>query len=172
MLENYTNQLFETTKKPILIEVLSYSGSAFGATLDGEQVFINKRIVETLNLAEGMTALAYLLPNYADKRATIPWRAMRVELADEVQEPTPEVKKEPEVDPGKLIMKRLKEWPDEYFTTVDLSEDLGLDTKTVNNWCMGLHNKGLIARADVHAAPNQKRASFVLWGHSTKSFAS
>lgn len=167
MLENFTSPAFETIKKPIIVEVLTYSGSAFGATVEGEQVFINQRIVEAMGLTEGRTVLAYLLPNYADKRDTIPWRAMRVDLGTEVQEPTPEP-----VDPGKLIYEHIKAAPDEYFTTADLSEDLGLDTKTVNNWCMGLHNKGLIARADVHAAPNQKRASFVLWALSSKSFAS
>ena len=167
MLENFTSQLFETTKKPIIVEVLAYSGSAFGATVDGEQVFINQRIVEAMGLKEGTTAVAYLLPNYADKRDTIPWRAMRVEVGTEVQEPMAEP-----VDPGKLVYEHIKAAPDEYFTTADLSEDLGLDTKTVNNWCMGLHNNGLIARADVHAAPDQKRASFVLWALSSKSFAS
>jgi hypothetical protein len=89
MLENFTNQTFETTKKPIMVEVMTYSGSAFAATIDGEQVFINQRIVQSLNLQEGMTLLAHLLPNYVDKRDTIPWRAMRVEPLDgtEVQGP-------------------------------------------------------------------------------------
>jgi len=53
-----------------------------------------------------------------------------------------------------------------------LAEETGFDTKTVNNWAMGLHNQGLISRADVHAGPGQKRASFILWALSAKSFAS
>jgi hypothetical protein len=176
MLENFTNQTFETTKKPIMVEVMTYSGSAFAATIDGEQVFINQRIVQSLNLQEGMTLLAHLLPNYVDKRDTIPWRAMRVEPLDrtEVQGPSAA---EPEPapvapDPGERIFDLIENDPHAYFTTVDLAEELGMDTKTVNNWCMGLHNKGLIARADVYAGPGQKRASFVLWALNSKSFAS
>ena len=176
MQENFTNQIFETTKKPIIVEVLTYANSAFGATVDGEQVFINARIVQALDLKEGMTMLAHLLPNYADKRDTIPWRAMRLEPIEttEVQGPSaaaPEpVKAEP--DPGEQIFDLIENDPYSYFTTVDLAEELDMDTKTVNNWCMGLHNKGRIARADVHAGPGQKRASFVLWALNAKSFAS
>ena len=172
MLENFTNQIFETTKKPIMVEVMTYSGSAFAATIDGEQVFINQRIVQSLNLQEGMTLLAHLLPNYVDKRDTIPWRAMRVEPLDGTEVQGPSAAEPVEPDPGERIFDLIKNDPHAYFTTVDLAEELGMETKTVNNWCMGLHNKGLIARADVHTAPGQKRASFVLWALNSKSFAS
>ena len=172
-MENFTNQGFETVQKPVHIDMLTYAGSAFGSTVNGEQVFINARIVEAMGLDEGMVVMGFLLPNYPDKRENIPWRAMRVKVSNgqEEDEEVIEQDPEPEQTPGDRIMAVIKQTPDGYFTTVDLTEELGLDTKTVNNWCMSLHNRGLIARADVHAAPNQKRASFVLWALNPKSFA-
>lgn len=172
MLENYTNQIFDTTKKPIVVEMMTYSGSAFGVTPDGEQVFINSRIVDLLKLKEGMPMMGFLLPNYADKRDTTPWRAMRLEPLPETQDQEPRTEAPEPVDAATNILATIRSEPEGYFTTVDLAEELGLDTKTVSNACMSLHQRGLIARADVHAAPNQKRASFVLWAKSSKSFAS
>jgi len=164
------NQTFETFQKPVHVDMLTYAGSAFGSTVDGEQVFINARIVDSMKLDEGMVVMGHLLPNFPDKRDNIPWRAMRVTIP-ESQEAPAQPEPEPEPTPGDKILAIIKETPEGYFTTTDLTEETGLDTKTVNNWCMGLHNRGLIARADVHAAPNQKRASFVLWALNTKSFA-
>lgn len=76
-------QVFDlsTTKKTqLLVEYLTDTGSAFGVTPQGEQVFMNRRLVEKMNLVGGEVLDAFLLPNYPDKRETIPWRAMRVEL--------------------------------------------------------------------------------------------
>lgn len=170
MMENFTNQGFETVQKPVHIDMLTYAGSAFGSTLEGEQVFINGRIVDALGLSEGMVAMGYLMPNFPDKRDQIPWRAMRMTLPED-REPVVEEEVIEEETPGDRIYDVLAKNFDEYFTTADLTEALDLDTKTVNNWCMSLHKRGLIARADVHAAPNQKRASFVLWAKNAKSFA-
>ena len=170
-MENFTNQGFETVQKPVHVDMLTYSGSAFGSTPDGDQVFINARIVDAMGLSEGMVLLGHLLPNFPDKRDQIQWRAMRMEKPrPRAEDDEPFV--EAEETPGQKILARIKEGSQGYFTTVDLVEDLGLDTKTVNNNCMSLHNRGLIARADVHAAPNQKRASYVLWALDAKSFAS
>lgn len=169
-MENFTNQGFETVQKPVHIDMLTYAGSAFGSTIEGEQVFVNARIVETMGLSEGMVVMGYLLPNFPDKRDQIPLRAMRVTLAEE--KPEEQVVEPDKQTPGDKILAIIKDNPEEYFTTVDLAEETGLDTKTVNNWAMGLHNQGLISRADVHAGPNQKRASFILWALSAKSFAS
>lgn len=71
-----------TRKQQILVEYLTASGSAFAVTPDGQQVFLNKRLVETMGVDAGDIYNAFLLPNYPDKRDQIPWRAMRVEPAD------------------------------------------------------------------------------------------
>lgn len=172
MQDAYTSQLFETQKKPVIVEMLTYSGSAFGVTPEGEQVFINSRIVDLFNLKEGTPMLGFLLPNYTDKRDVTPWRALRLEPLPETEVQGASTEAQAPSPAADRILVLINHEPDGYFTTVDLAEELDLDTKTVSNACMSLHQQGLIARADVHAAPNQKRASFVLWAKSSKSFAS
>ena len=83
--------------KRVLVEELTYSGSAFGVLANGEGVFINSRIVDKMELAPGIAVHAQVLPNFSDKREQIPWRVVNVqtETADELQ-PTP--KPEPEVN--------------------------------------------------------------------------
>ena len=40
---------------------------------------MNRRLVDAMNVQVGDIYDAFLLPNYPDKQAQIPWRAMRVE---------------------------------------------------------------------------------------------
>tara|TARA_R100000935_G_C2793364_1_gene147033 strand:- start:403 stop:864 length:462 start_codon:yes stop_codon:yes gene_type:complete len=69
--------------KIVLIEELTYSGSAFGVLPEnGEGVFINQRIVEKMNLEPDTEVYASVLPNYSDKRSTIPWRVVNVVATD------------------------------------------------------------------------------------------
>ena len=83
--------------KRVLVEELTYSGSAFGVLANGEGVFINSRIVDKMELAPGTAVHAQVLPNFSDKREQIPWRVVNVqaETADELQ---PTQKPEPEVN--------------------------------------------------------------------------
>lgn len=71
-----------TRRQQILVEYLTPAGSGFAVTPQGEQVFMNKRLIEAMKVQEGDVYDAYLLPNYPDKQAQIPWRAMRVEPVD------------------------------------------------------------------------------------------
>ena len=64
--------LSQTRKQQILVEYLTDTGSAFAVTPHGEQVFLNRRLVEKMNLEGGEVLDAFLLPNYPDKRETIP----------------------------------------------------------------------------------------------------
>lgn len=75
-------QVFDVTnlnRTQIMVEYSTDTGSAFAVTPAGEQVFINSRIVSRMELKQGNIYEAFLVPNYEDKRAMIPWRAMRVE---------------------------------------------------------------------------------------------
>ena len=85
--------------KRVLVEELTYSGSAFGVLANGEGVFINSRIVDKMELAPGIAVHAQVLPNFSDKRDQIPWRVVNVQLetADELQ-PTPTSEPEAEVN--------------------------------------------------------------------------
>lgn len=71
-----------TRRQQVLVEYLTDTGSGFAITPQGEQVFMNKRLVDAMNVQVGDIYDAFLLPNYPDKRAQIPWRAMRVEPTD------------------------------------------------------------------------------------------
>lgn len=84
---NYSDQdgRNQTIKVVVFVDELTYSGSAFGSTPSGEQVFINKRIVDAAGVEPGVSYQGFLLPNFSDKRDMIPWRAMRL-LAIEDQE--------------------------------------------------------------------------------------
>ena len=83
--------------KRVLVEELTYSGSAFGVLANGEGVFINSRIVDKMELSPGTAVHAQVLPNFSDKREQIPWRVVNVQAAtaDELQ---PTQKPEPEVN--------------------------------------------------------------------------
>jgi hypothetical protein len=84
-MEKHMSHVFDletTRRQQIIVEYLTPTGSGFGVTPDGEQVFMNKRLVDAMNVQAGDIYDAFLLPNYPDKRDVIPWRAMRVEPAD------------------------------------------------------------------------------------------
>ena len=69
-----------TEVKEVFVEEQTYAGSAFGVTAEGDGVFFNSRIVEATKLQGGQTVKAFVVPNFPDKRESIPWRAMRVEV--------------------------------------------------------------------------------------------
>jgi hypothetical protein len=71
------NQL-PTETKTIYIDDVIMTGSAFGVTEEGEQVFVNQRIVSIMNVQPGESYRAFVLPNYEDKRDQIQWRAIRL----------------------------------------------------------------------------------------------
>ena len=62
----------------IEVDYITYSGSAFAFCQNGDQVFLNARIVEKMDLYEGDKCFALLIENFEDKRAVTPWRAVRV----------------------------------------------------------------------------------------------
>tara|TARA_R100001460_G_scaffold14427_1_gene32286 strand:+ start:505 stop:957 length:453 start_codon:yes stop_codon:yes gene_type:complete len=68
-----------TRKQQIMVEYITETGSGFAVNPEGEQVFMNKRLIDAMEVEPGNTYEAFLLPNYPDKRDQIPWRAMRVE---------------------------------------------------------------------------------------------
>ena len=158
---------FQTTPIQILIENVTYAGSAFGITDKGEAVFINKRIVENQKIEIEDVITAHCVPNYEDKRDDIPWMCIRAER------PQPEPKPEPErtaEDINQAALKFLKEDPENFWTTAEVAEDIDADTKTTGNALLRLFNAGKITRAEVHSKPNQDRASWNLWAATSDPF--
>ena len=70
--------------KQILVEYLTSSGSGFAITEEGEQVFLSERLVSRMDVQPGDIFDAHVLLNYADKRARIKYRAMRIVEPQEI----------------------------------------------------------------------------------------
>jgi hypothetical protein len=169
------NTTFDTTKLRVMIESISGTGSAFGASEGGDTVFMNKRLVDRVGLEVGDVVDAEVIPNFEDKRQSIPWRAVRVSKMGEGITPAPVAEEAPartSADLDQEILRILSETDDEYWTSPDLagSGATNTDTASVSNSCNRLFQQGLISKADVHARPGQKRASFCLWAIDVSGF--
>ena len=70
--------------KQILVEYLTDTGSGFAVTEQGDQVFLNERIVTRMEVQPGDVFDAHVLLNYADKRDKIKYRAMRVVVPEAI----------------------------------------------------------------------------------------
>tara|TARA_R100001594_G_scaffold83020_1_gene117681 strand:+ start:662 stop:940 length:279 start_codon:yes stop_codon:yes gene_type:complete len=70
---------FSWEKMQILVEYMTDSGSAFAITPEGDQVFLNARLVSRMDVRQGDIFDANLILNYPDKREITKWRAIRVE---------------------------------------------------------------------------------------------
>lgn len=173
------SQIFDTVQMPAVVEIITYSGSAFAANEQGEQIFINSRIVDRCKLTDGVEVMVHALPNYEDKRQSIPWRAMRVDVpraissvAVSVSAPaavgqTTAARSAVELD---LEVLGIINSEDGYLTTAEIAESAATDVKTAGNSCNRLFMRGKICKAEVHAGPGQGRASFLLWGKDTDAF--
>ena len=168
---NDMNTTFDTTKMRVMVETISAMGSGFGMNEEGETVFLNGRLVEKVGLDMGDVIEAHVIPNFEDKRQSIPWRAVQVfKLKDEEPAVLDVVESRTSSELDLEILGILSEADDEYWTTVDLANAVDTDTVSVGNSCNRLFNKGLIAKAEVHARPGQKRASLCLWAKDIEGF--
>lgn len=150
----------------VLIDGVTYAGSAFGVLIEtGEQVFLNKRIVEKIGLVEDQVVRATLIPNYEDKKQNIPWRAIHVEV-DTEGEAAPEP--EPTIDNTQRILALLDEHGP--LRTSTIAKEIGLTVDEAGTLCMGMFASKKIAMADVYAEPGQKRASLRVWGLHINDF--
>ena len=170
-----TNTTFETNKMRVMIEGLTYTGSAFGSNEAGDTVFFNQRLVERVSLEVGDIVEAHAIANYEDKRSDTPWRAIRVSenKHSNIDAVIPEVEQTKVRSAAELdqeIMHLLRDDEVSYWTSSDLADAVDADTKTVGNSCLRLFNKSLIAKADVHGGPDQERATFCLWARNVEQF--
>lgn len=119
-----------TEVKEVIIEETTYADSAFGVTEEGDGVFFNSRIVQKMGLKGGQTVQAYLVPNFPDKRASIPWRAMRVEVTHD-QENIKERRNGPQTYLLWRIHRLLKEDISVMWTVTEIAEELEEDEQLV-----------------------------------------
>jgi len=127
-------QGFNTTAMPVIVDGITNSNSAFGATEEGEAVFFNTRIVQRMNLEEGQMVYAHCIPNYEDKRDQIPWRCIRVEEgmdSDAVEGYLHAMDREDRKDKKHniAVMKKFFEDNSAYINEVWTVEEIAIETK-------------------------------------------
>ena len=181
------------TKQPteVLVDQITMVGSAFGATSDGEPVFIHTRIVRKLGIRHGDKLAAQLVPNYPDKRDNVPWRMLWAEvrgsifedISSEVRdaraedldplEPVEPVELEPDMEHDELSnAERLVELLEEFgpMRTSYIAKALGVSIADAVTFCYGLQQEGRLVRADVYSSPSNKRASLRIWSLGINDF--
>lgn len=122
-----------TKKSRVMVEYLTDTGSGFAVTPEGDQVFLNQRLVQRMDVQEGEVYEAFLVPNYPDKRELIPWRGVRVEplKEEEVEEEAPEKNFPSDLDINKnMIVGYMSEY-DGAWTKEQLCEALDLSPTDV-----------------------------------------
>lgn len=65
-------------KTKIVIDEMTYAGSAFGSTQEGDRVYIKANLIDDADAYEGAICDAILIQNFEDKRDISPWRAIRL----------------------------------------------------------------------------------------------
>ena len=131
-------QGFNTTAMPVIVDGITNSNSAFGATEAGEAVFFNTRIVQRMNLEEGQMVYAHCIPNYEDKRDQIPWRCIRIEEgmdSDAVEGYLHAIDREDRKDKRHdiAIVKKFFEENDEVWTLEEIANETKLNEDTVES---------------------------------------
>lgn len=144
--------------------------TSFGVRVDnGEQVFINAKLVRDKDLDAGDTRKLILTPNPSGKSDT-PWQAIGVSIEDTVPEkPTPRV-----------VVAKLEDRIMDYFAVEDnqyphraseLAAALGEGDMQMQHTLGRMHMTGELAKAQVWAKGTQDKASFVLWAPETEWFS-
>ena len=144
--------------RDVHIEQISFSGSAFGVLLDsGDAVFVNARIVETMDLKPGETYKAEILPNYIDKRGQTPWRVLQVKeqsdtlpdhpTDDEIENFEIDRKVEMQEEADSKIIHLLKK-ADTALTLREIYDELDLHLYEIRDSLE--RQKGLVRKLDVY----------------------
>lgn len=144
--------------------------TSFGVRVDnGEQVFINAKLVRDKDLDAGDTRKLILTPNPSGKSDT-PWQAIGISIEDTVPE-----KPTPRVEEAKLedrIMAYFDVADNEHAITAPaLAENMGVEDLQMQLTLTRMHNAGEMAKAQVHCKGGQEKASWVLWAPSADWFA-
>lgn len=148
---------------------LTRGGSSFAVCEDEEQVFINPKITEAMNIDVGDYLTAYCIDNFRPERGgeeqyAVRWRAIRVVVSERfnpvpVAAPAAPAPK-PELTTEQIeqrILTLLKE--DRAYTTAQAARDTGLDQMKIANVMRGLHDRGQIAACEISSSGGQERVS-------------
>lgn len=166
-----------TKEIDVFVDQVTFVGSAFGATNEGEPVFINRRIVTAVGIEHGDKLKVHVLPNYEDKRDEVPWRAVKAtiqgsifeDISDEPEdEPAPEPEPAPQVTMSDRIIELLSESGPMRSSTI--AEHLEIDSSDVSSMCRGLNKLGKVAAAEIYGDLNNSRPSHIVWAYDINDF--
>ena len=158
------------------------SGTAFGVTAHGENVFIPIGVANKSNATIGDEVSAKLVKNSSTAfRDRTPYMAIFIEPPHQDQpapvtptavEPEPELTPEPapEAKPKPTVEEVYSIIEDGYMTTAEVAEWLDLDVTPASNLMNEFHNQGKVAKAYVFSKADHKRASVVLWARDVSGF--
>ena len=166
-----------------LVEVhivhVTKSGDAFGATRDGENVYIPPSLVAKFNVATGQMRQLKISPNSPEHvERGVAWRAYFIQpeadaAADERQLQLPLVyggQPVPKLDPS--VDEIVWGWLNDNgaATTKAVARFLGVDTIPARRLLDKLHHNKRVVRADVHVGPAQIKASRAVWAVDEADF--
>ena len=155
-------------KQGVIINVLHDKKCAFAQIENDEQVFIEPKFTNGLNLQVADTVEMVVISN---TRFTTQWKAIKVELINqEITAAQPEP--EPVLTLQQEIMQFLSEEPDMCFSTKQIKEGLGLSIgqEDVRREAEKLHNANEICRAKVCGPNYKKQTTFNLYSKNIEAF--
>jgi hypothetical protein len=185
---------FNTTKIHALVTNITQHSSAFAINQEGDSIFITNNLSRFLSLKVGDTVFVEAVINHPDKRDTIKWRAVGCIKSPPVIEPEePDDEEEEALGILNKMIKDAKPKPTDvqtaisymlnnaetYLTSAEIiagyreaqpSHNNTVSDKDINNAARRLFDQGSIAKAEVWARPDQRKASFNLWAISTDRF--
>jgi len=144
------------------------SGSAFGVTGSGEQVFIPPQLANELHVGDHLEAM--MIPNNWNHKDRTPWRIVRFTLLDGGEVAV--VKPDPvQRSLRQQVLDVLEEDPDVQWSVNDIKDALGMDVghQDILQECEGLWAVGSVVKAQVYGSYN-KKASFNLYSKSIDAF--
>lgn len=150
-----------TEVRKAVVENVTEVGSAFATTQEGESVFINGRIVQLLNIQPLEELRVFLVPNYENRRAQVPWRSVRVERLS-----GPEADYEDRPDDAVL---RLME-PGGVWSVAQIAEEIDADPGAIGRAAARLFMLGKICRADVYSKPGLLRPTLIQYAINMEEF--
>ena len=147
----------------VMITNIAYKGDAFGATKEGEGVYISPQMAEGFDVKPGQERVVRVIPN-SPEHATrgVVWRAFSIEPLHAAEaEPVAEPEPEPEFSDEEIILDALERR--EMMSTGDVAELIGMDSIACRRLLNRMHKFGSIVRADVFSRFEQTKASRSVW---------
>lgn len=141
----------------VMITNIAYKGDAFGATKEGEGVYISPQLAEDYGVKPGQERIVRAVPNAPEHAARgVVWRVFSIEPLD-----ASGAQPEPEFSDEEIILDALERR--EMMSTGDIAALLGVESIACRRLLNGMHKAGSIVRADVFSRFEQTKASRSVW---------